>query len=269
MRKILGLAPLISVIAGCSTGREERSERSISAFSAVAEPLVTVTTIGVDTVSDSAWISQIKPEPDGGSVAFVFADPAKGATRALGIVQISGTQTSHLIWPDSVTSVWWSGPHELRFTAGTGQGIYAVVDAHAATLEALAITDSARTPPRPAPSADRAQAQALSRAQSFVDSIRVQPEGTPQRSALRYRADTVIVATGDTLAAAHVSAGTEGNSANPAWYVVHIESGAVQPIDSLVGSSAGLPRSAGSWDNSGRFYYAKERSIWRARVDAH
>lgn len=267
MRIIPGLIVLIS-IAACETGREEASERSISAFSAVAEPLLTVSAIGVDTVSDSAWISHIKPEPDGQSVAFIFADPAKGATRALGIVQASGTQTSHLIWPDSVMSVWWSGPHELRFTAGTGQGVYAVVNAHAAALEALAITDSARTLPGSTPSTDQARTEALTRVQSFIDSVRVQPEGTPQQSALRYRADTVIVAAGDTLAAAHVSAHAQGGSANPAWYLVHIKSGSVQPVDSLVGRSAGLPRSAGGWDAEGRFYYAKERSIWRARVNA-
>jgi hypothetical protein len=227
-----------------------------------------VTTIGVDTVSDSAWISHIKPEPDGASVAFIFADPAKGTTRALGIVQISGTQTSQLVWPDSVMSVWWGGPHELRFTAGTGQGVYAIIDAHAGALQALSISDSARTPPRPAPSGDQARIEALARVQSFVDSVRVQPEGTPQRSVLRYRADTVIVAVGDTLAAAHVSADTEGSPVNPAWYLVHIGSGSVEPLDSLVGRAAGLPPSAGGWDNSGTFYYAKERSIWRARVSA-
>lgn len=268
MRKPLALTALLLVSAGCNTGQDEATERSISTFNAVAEPLVTVSTIGVDTVSDSAWISHIKPEPDGESVAFIFADPAKGATRALGIAQVSGAQASHLVWPDSVASVWWSGPHELRFTAGTGQGVYAVVDAHAAALEALAITDSARTPPALPASRNQARTQALARVQSFIDSVRVQPEGTPQRSVLRYRADTVIVASGDTLAAAHVSANAGGGSVNPAWYLVHIASGLVQPVDSLVGGSAGLPRSAGGWDNGGRFYYAKERSIWRARVDA-
>lgn len=267
MRTTLALVALIPII-GCDTARQQTSEKSISTFNAVAEPLVTVSTIGVDTVSDSTWISHIKPEPDGESVAFIFADPTKGVTRALGIVQASTPQTSHLVWPDSVTSVWWSGPHELRFTAGTGQGVYAVVDAHAAALEALAITDSTRAARGPAAQADQARAQALARLQGFIDSLRVQPEGTPQRSTLRYRPDTVIVAVGDTLAAAHVSAETNGSSVNPAWYLVHIQSGRVQPVDSLVGRSLGLPRSAGAWDNIGRFYYAKERSIWRARVTA-
>jgi hypothetical protein len=268
MQKSSRLVALSLILAACDIGRDGSTDRSISAFSAVAEPVATVTTIGVDTVSDSAWISHIKPEPDGESIAFIFADPTKGTTRALGIIQISQAQTSQLVWPDSVMSVWWSGPHELRFTAGTGQGVYAVINAHAAALEALAITDSARTLRRPAPSGDQARTEAFARVQSFIDSVRVQPEGTPQRSALRYRADTVIVAVGDTLAAAHVSADTEGSSVNPAWYVVHIGSGSVQPLDSLIGRSAGLPPSAGGWDNSGTFYYAKERSIWRARVNA-
>jgi hypothetical protein len=268
MRKTLGLIALISSLSGCDPSQEAASRRSISTFSAVAEPLVTVTTIGADTMSDSAWISHIKPEPDGESVAFIFADPTKGATHALALARVAGTQTSHLVWPDSVTLVWWSGPHELRFTAGTGRGVYAIVDAHAAALEALAITDSARALPAPAPSTMQARTNALARLQSFIDSLRVQPEGTPQRSVLRYRADTIIVAAGDTLAAAHVAADADGGSVNPAWYVVHIESGSVQPIDSLVGRATGLPRSAGGWDNSGTFYYAKERSIWRARVTA-
>ena len=268
MRMSFALIALISIIPGCDTRQQEASERSISAFHAVVEPVVTVGTIGLDTVSDSAWISHIRPEPDGGSIAFIFADPAKGATRALGIVQASASQTSHLVWPDSVTSVWWSRPHELRFVAGTGQGVYVIVDAHAPALEALAITDSTSAAARPAAPASQARARALSRIQEFIDSVRVQPDGTPQRSALRYRADTVVIAAGDTLAAAHVSAETQGSSVNPAWYVVHIESGSVHPVDSLVGRSAGLPRSAGSWDSGGSFYYAKERSIWRARVSA-
>lgn len=268
MRTLSGLAALISIATGCNTGGEATGERSISTFSAVAEPLVTVSTVGVETVSDSASISDILPEPDGQSVAFIFADPAKGAARALGIVQISETRTSHLVWPDSVMSVWWSGPHELQFTAGTGQGVYAVIDAHAAALEALAITGSPRAAPRPPAATEQARTMALARVQSFIDSLRVQPEGTPQRSALRYRADTIIIAAGDTLAAAHVSANAEGSSVNPAWYLIHIESGSVRSVDSLVGRSVGLPRSAGGWDSRGTFYYAKERSIWRARATA-
>lgn len=268
MRKVLWLFARVLIIASCTADREETSERSISTFSSVAGPLVTVSAIGADTLSDSAWISHIKPEPDGGSIAFIFADPVKGITRALGIVQLSGTQTSQLVWPDSVVSVWWSGPHKLRFTAGTGQGVYAVVDAHAAALEALAMTDSAHPPPGPASSRGLARTAAMGRVQSFIDSVRVQPEGTPQRSTLQYRVDTVIVSAGDTLAAGHVSAAAEGGSVNPAWYIVHIRSGSVQSVDSLVGRSVGLPLSAGGWDNHGTFYYAKERSIWRARVNA-
>jgi hypothetical protein len=268
MQRVFWLLTLGLMSSGCSPREEEATEATISSFAAVAEPLVTVTTIGLDTLSDSAGIFHIRPEPDGQSVAFIFADPVKGATRALGIVQTSGTQTSHLVWPDSVASVWWSGPHELRFTAGTGQGVYAVVDAHAASLQALAITDSLRTPASAQSSGTQAHTDALTRVRSFIDSVRVQPEGTPQGSTLRYRADTVIVAAGDTLAAAHVSAESSGSSVNPAWYLVHIRSGSIQPIDSLVGRASGLPRAAGGWDNGGTFYYAKERSIWRARVNA-
>jgi hypothetical protein len=268
MRKTLVLTALIAFV-GCEAGRNEMRETSISAFHAVAEPLVTVSTIGVDTVSDSASISHVRPEPDGESVAFIFADPAKGITRALGIVQTSGPQVSQLVWPDSVMSVWWSGPHELRFTAGTGQGVYAVIDAHAAALQAMAITDSASgRRSSDASTTGAAPTEALTRVQRFIDSVRVQPDGTPQQSALRYAADTVIIAPGDTLAAAHVSAKANGSSVNPGWYLVHIRSNSVTAVDSLIGASSGLPRSGGGWDTKGGFYYAKERSIWRARVTA-
>jgi hypothetical protein len=146
--------------------------------------------------------------------------------------------------------------------------VYVIVDAHAATLQALVIKDSTSTPQRLATSAAEAQTRALARVQAFVDSVRVQPQGTPQRSTLRYRADTVMVATGDTLAATHVSATTDRRSVNPAWYLIHIKSGSVQPVDSLIGDATGLPPSAGGWDNNGRFYYAKELAIWRAQVNA-
>jgi hypothetical protein len=265
MPRILSLLAMSAITTGCVGTQDDAEQRVPSAFTAAASPIATVTLVGADTLGDSARIHHLAPEPDGRSIAFLFADPAKGITRGLGIVQASGGQAPQLGWPDSVTSVWWSGPHQLSFTAGTGQGVRLVVDAHAAQLEAMEVAGTL-SPPRLGTSATKPNTNGLSRAQTFIDSVRVQPEGTPQISTLRYRADSIIVAPSDTLAAVHVSASDiQGTKVNPAWYLVHLPSGHVQAIDSLIGRSSGLPASAGQWGADGAFYYAKERSLWRAR----
>ena len=267
MRLIPTAIAAASVTVGC-LGDESSTERSAaSRFTAVAEPIATITAVGADTLSDSARVLQLEPEPDGRSIAFVFADPAKGVSRALALAQITGTHSVQLVWPDSVLSVWWASPHQLSFTAGTGKGVRVVVDAHAAQLEALETSDAgSRRTASGRPELDDTSGDALARAQKFIDSLRVQPEGTPQRSALRYRADTVLLAPGDSLAAAHVSAiDARGSRSNPAWYVLHLPSGQVQPIDSLIGQSSDLAPTAGKWGPDGVFYYAKGRSISRVR----
>lgn len=275
MPRTLSLLAISAITAGCIGNPDDGKRLVPSALTAAADPIATVTVIGADTLGDSARIHYLAPEPDGKSIAFLFADPANGITQGLGIVQVSGGQLPQLGWPDSVTSVWWSGPHQLSFTAGTGRGVRLVVDAHAAQLEAMEVTDG-RNPPgsgtsvtKPGTNAlSRTQAgtNALSRAQAFIDSVRVQPEGMPQGSTLRYRADSIIVAPSDTLAAVHVSASDiQGTKVNPAWYLVHLPSGHVQAIDSLTGRSSGLSAAAGQWGADGAFYYAKERSLWRVR----
>ncbi len=264
MYRALLLASISGILSGC-VGQDRDARTAVaSQLATVTSPLAMIGVVGIDTLSDSAWIHRLQPEPDGGSVAFLFADPAKGISRGLGVVESTGTAGAQLAWPDSINAFWWSGPHQLSFTAGTGQGVRVVVDAHAAQLEALDVTGSQSRPPillQPGNS----NTAALSRAQAFIDSIRVQPGGTPQRSTLRYRADSVILAPGDTFAAVHVVANDDqGATANPTWYLAHLPSGHIQPIDSLTGRSTGLPSSAGQWGNNGAFYYAKERSIWRA-----
>jgi hypothetical protein len=254
------------LIAGSCTSDQAATNRPTSSvFTVEVSPIARITFIGADTLSDSARIHQLEPEPDGGSVAFLFADPAKGITQGLAIVQASGDQRAQVGWPDSVLSVWWSNPHQLSFTAGTGQGVRLVIDVHAAELKAAEVP-GAHITPRAGNRTRNAQlnANALSRAQVFIDSVRVQPAGTPQRSVLHYEADSALVGPGDTLAAVHVSAGDrEGSKVNPTWYLIHLPSGHVQPVDSLTGRSPGLPASAGQWAANGWFYYAKERSIWR------
>lgn len=266
-----GICAGLLITGSCIGDQDARNPRASSVFTVEVNPVATsITFIGADTLSDSARIYQVQPEPDGGSVAFLFADPAKGITQGLGIVQASGDQRAKVGWPDSVLSVWWSNPHQLSFTAGTGRGVRLVVDAHAAVLEAAEVP-SADITSRGGGRTGNAQlnVDALSQAQAFIDSVRVQPAGTPQRSVLRYEADSALVGPGDTLAAVHVSAGDqEGTKVNPAWYLVHLPSGQVQRVDSLTGRSPGLPASAGQWAANGSFYYAKERSIWRVEPRA-
>lgn len=271
MRRTLSLRTILASLAitsGCIADEDTAERRTSLTFTATSQPVATITRIGPDTLSDSARIYQLKPEPDGGSIAFLFTDPAKGITQGLGIVQTSGSQEAQLVWPDSVTSVWWSNPHQLSFTAGTGRGVYLVIDAHAAELKTAEVTQ-ATTSPTTQGKPDNQYETVKSRAQAFIDSVRVQPEGTPQRSALRYQADSILVAPSDTLAAVHVSASSSGGSdVNPGWYLLHLPSGHIRPVDSLTGRSLGLPASSGQWGANESFYYAKERTIWRAQPSA-
>ena len=268
MRSMLPFMGIVTVLTACTNASDDTKLVTAAGLTVMTGSLAVITVVGMDTLTDSASIHRLQPEPDGGSVAFTFADPAKGITSGLGLVNLSGTAAAHLAWPDSVTSFWWSGPHQLSFTAGTGHGVRVVVDAHAARLEAIEATDTRGGPSGVSVTNDR-NAAALSRARAFIDSVRVQPGGTPQESALRYRADSIIIAPGDTFAAVHVSAGNTGITANPAWYVTHLPSGHMQAVDSLTGTSSGLPASAGAWGADGAFYYAKEQSIWRAQPRTH
>lgn len=269
MPRVFSLLSISIITASCVGDRGNTEQSAPSAFTVTTDPISVIAAVGIDTLSDSTRIHHLEPEPDGRSIAFLFSDPAKGITQGLGVIQISGGQAPQLVWPDSVVSVWWSGPHQLSFTAGTGRGVRVVIDAHAAQLEALEVAGAERPHTLAQPPDTQPNAGALSRAQAFIDSIRVQPEGTPQGSALQYRADSILIAPGDTLAAVHVSASdVQGTRVNPAWYLTHLPSGHVQPVDSLIGRSSGLSASAGRWGADGSFYYAKERSIWRAQPNA-
>jgi hypothetical protein len=270
MRRAFLSLNVFLLLSGCANNQEDAKSPVASSFSALTSPISTISIVGMDTLSDSASIHRVLPEPDGSSVAFLFADATKGITRGLGLVQASGSSGAQLAWPDSVISFWWSGPHQLSFTAGTGQGVHVVVDAHASQLQALEVTGAPTNRSPPTVKMDSSTSAVLSRAQAFIDSIRVQPDGTPQRSTLRYEVDTISLAPSDTFAAVHVLArGIQGTKVNPAWYLVHLPSSHVQAIDSLTGQSPGLPSTAGEWGADGRFYYAKERSIWRAQPVAH
>ena len=269
MRRVLRLLVISAFILSCNSERNDQRSRVASTLIVEASPLASINVVGVDTLSDSASIRRLQPEPDGGSVAFLFADPAKGITNGLGLLAASGTQAAQLVWPDSVTSFWWSGPHQLSFTAGTGQGVRVVIDAHAAQLQALQVTGAQSDQSPVSSKRDTVATLALSRVRAFIDSIRVQPEGTPQGSTLRYQPDSVVAAASDSFAAVHVVANDPGGlKVNPAWYLTHLPSGHTQAIDSLIGRSTGLAATTGQWGADGAFYYAKERSIWRAHPKA-
>lgn len=268
MKDILWLLGTCVVALSCTSSEKGGNSSYTSAFSVVVEPFATVSLIGADTLSDSARILELYPEPDGGSVTFRFTDPVKHISSGLGIVQASGTRQAQLVWPDSVVSAWWGGPHELGFIAGTGTGVRVVVDVHATQLEAIEASEGrGRSNAGNPPTTERSTMLAVERAQAFIDSVRVQPEGIPQQSTtLHYKADTATLAPDTLVAAVHVSAHDHtGKRSNPSWYLVHIPSGHVRPVDSLTGSSPGLPASGGQWTRGRVFFYAKERSIWRAQ----
>ena len=252
-------------------GESDAIRQSASVMLDIAtQPVATVAVIDADTLSDSLRILAVSPEPDGGSVAFLFTDPTRQVTRGLALAQTSGAQKVRLVWPDSVSHMWWSKPHELSFTSGTGQGVRVVIDAHAAQLEAIQGSAAVRESADTSPARVNLIRRSLSRAQAFVDSVRVQPTGAPQRSTLRYSADTILIGPGDSLAAVHVMAvGPEGRQANPTWYVMYLPNGHIQPLDSLVGAPSGLTAEAGRWGADGAFYYVKDRSIWRTQLVVH
>ena len=268
MKDTLWLLGMCAVALGCMSGEKGTKSVRASAFSVSVEPFATVSLMGPDTLSDSARILELYPEPDGGSVTFRLTDPLKHISSGLGIVQATGSRQAQLVWPDSVVSAWWAGPHELGFIAGTGTGVRIIVDVHATQLQAIEASEGRGRPPgSKLPSTEHSAKLAIERTQAFIDSVRVQPEGIPQHSTiLQYRADTVTVAPDTLVAAVHVSARDRtGKRSNPSWYLLHIPSGHVEPVDSLTGSSPGLPTSGGQWTTAGVFYYAKERSIWRVQ----
>ena len=219
--------------------------------------------VGSDTLSDSARVLEIHPEQDGDALVVLFTDPARRVTAGLGIVdrKMAGPQ---LLWPDSVTSVWWTGPHTLAFTTSTGSGIRLVVDVHAAQLRVAdtSVADLIR------PVIDHAADSAMMRrAQAYTDSIRGQVAGAPQAAVLAYTVIRLVPSRDGRLAAFHTAARDAGGRlTNPAWYALDRESGTVVPIDQVTGPASELPDSAGQWSETGSFFYAKGRSLWEAEI---
>jgi hypothetical protein len=219
--------------------------------------------VGADTLSDSARIIRMIPERDGDGVIVMFADPARRISSGLGIIdrKMSNPQ---LLWPDSVTGAWWTGPHMLAFTTATGRGIRLVVDVHAASLKIADTSNTGFGAPASTPAAD---SSVIRRARAYIDSIHVQPAGSPQGSALVYSVTRMVPSPDGTLAAFHSAArGPGGVLTNPAWFVLDRTSGTVRPVDQITGPVTELAAEAGEWGENSSFFYAKGRAIWEAEI---
>ena len=261
---VLSVLVLLATIDACSDTRESRTPpASITALSTHATQRVSFQVVGADTLSDSARILQILPEDDGDGVIALFADPARRVSAGLSIID---KRMAHpqLLWPDSVTGVWWTGPHRLAFTTTTGHGIRLVVDVHAATLK-IADTADTRigTPPIPVV----VDSSIAKRARAYTDSVHLQPAGSPQGTALTYSVTRVVPSPDGSMAAFHSAArDSSGILTNPAWFVLDRSSGTVAPMDQITGLVAELPPGAGEWGGNTSFFYAKGRAIWEAEI---
>lgn len=236
---------------------------SVSGFAVTTGERGSMRIIGTDTLSDSAHIIAVAPEPDGDAIAFTFADAARGMSAGLGILE-RRRQLPQVLWPDSVGGAWWSGPHELTFVAATGtRWARIVVDVHAESLHTLDRDPSSIQRPQ----ASEPSPVVRARATAFIDSLHVQPIGQPQQSQLQYVVTTVLIAPRDSVGAFHVIArGAGGERVNPAWYAIDLRSGTVQSIDSIVGPAEIMPEGAAAWVNGERFIYAKGSTLHEASV---
>lgn len=260
---LLGLTLLLPACTGEAREEADTSTPAIS-LRAVTTQRNAFQIVGSDTLSDSARVLEIHPEQDGDALVAVFTDPGRRVSSGLAIVD-RRMATPQLLWPDSVTAIWWTGPHTLAFTTTTGAGVRLVVDVHAPELR---VADTiARSLPQPARDTvvDSAMAQ---RARTYTDSVRGQIGGVPQASALTYTVTRLVQSRDGRLAAFHTAArDASGILTNPAWYAMDRESGTVALIDQVTGPVAELPGSAGQWSESGSFFYAKGRAVWEAEID--
>lgn len=265
------ILPLLTVAFAAACGDDDAGkiqvDTEVASFFAEHDSIASIRTIGADTLSDSARVLRLIPEPDGRSMAVLFADPARGVSAGLALLEPERQRTL-LVWPDSVGAVWWSGEHRLAFESRTGTaGVHAIVDVHADSLEHLEAAHDT-TPPSAVPTSGDLDA-ARARATAYIDSIRGQPEGVPQQGQLRYMVTVVEPSPRDSVAAFYVAARGRGDDrVNPAWYLLHLPSGRIAPIDSVTGPASALPADAAAWTRDGGLLYAKGSAVHRARVAA-
>ncbi len=257
------LVVVASLLAACSREREPAAGASSGTVLRVhTTQRNSFQRVATDTISDSAQILEILPEQDGDALVALFTDPGR-VSNGLAIIDRK-MLVPQLLWPDSVTSVWWTGPHILAFTTSNGSGIRLVVDVHAAELRLADTTESAI--PRPAPTV-MSDSSMLQRARAYTDSLRGQVGGASQTSTLTYSVMRLVPSADGRLAAFHTAArDAAGTLTNPAWYALDRESGVITLIDQVTGSIKELPERAGQWSQGNSFFYAKGRALWEAEV---
>lgn len=262
-------AALVASVAlvACGKERAQPAATSQGAAALTVTERATLRVIGIDTLSDSARIVSISGEPDGDAIVFTFADPERGISAGLGLIDHAHA-SPRLLWPDSVTSVSWPAPHRLTFTANSGKGLHVALDIHAPTIQLDTVLPAGNAVPLPSDSSPRTLPAAVqARAAAYIDSIRTQPGGVPQGSALRYAPVTLLPSPDNRFAAAYVVAtGPSGEQTNPAWYLLQAVGMRMQPIDSITGSAASMSRKSASWLDGGAFVYAKGKIIYEARI---
>ena len=260
------LGGIVLTTAACADAddAEETRDHERPAFSISTERRANLAAIGSDTLSGSARFLSLLPEADGDAIVFTFSDSARGVTSGLGIID-RRLESPQLLWPDSVTRAWWIGPHSLAFATHTGSGVRVVVDVHAAELDVVTRgADSGTTSPERAP-ADTVEARA--RATTYIDSLRLQPGGRPERSQLQYQVISLLTAPDGQSGAFYVAASdSAGTRMNPAWYFLDYRSGQVLPIDEVTGPLDELPETAAAWSHDHRFVYVKGEQIHEAKV---
>ena len=221
----------------------------------------TLDRIGDDSLLRTVRITALFPEPDGEAIPALFADTARGVTAGLAIIDAQ-SDAPQLLWPDSVTRVWWSGDHALTFTTSTGRGAYVIVDVHDATVDSLAIDA-----PVPAPPTNTAEPASLGRAQRYIDSLHAQPGGRTGSGVLEYTVTRWIPDPTNTLAAFHATArDSTGQRVNPAWYIADTAAGVITQVDQVIGGEEEMPAAAAGWTDDLRFLYAKGPQVHEVRI---
>ena len=255
---------LLFIGVACQDAPRDRSSAPPTvALTAHATQRAAFEIVGADTLSDSSRITRLLPEPDGDGVIVQFADPARNVSAGLAIID---RKTAHpqLLWPDSVTAMWWTGSHMLAFTTTTGQGIRLVVDVHAARIE---IADTAATGFTRAPVTPTADPSVARRAAAYVDSLHLQAAGSTQSGTLVYSVIRVILSPDGTMAAFQSAARDPSNRlTNPSWFVLDRTSGTVASLDRITGAATELPAEAGEWSGNTSFLYAKGQAVWEAEI---
>ena len=252
---------MVLAIAACDTAPERQPTPESPAFAAPTRARSTLRMLANDTLSESARVLRLVPEPDGRTVAVVFADSIRGVSAGLALNEL-GVDRMQLLWPDSVTNVWWPSPHAVAFTTRTGRGVRAVVDVHAESLTVLERLADSISVPAVAPAED---SEVRARATTYVDSVFAQAEGRATRGELTYGVARLLPQPdGDLVAVYVIASAADGRRSNPSWYLLDRRTDQVTRIDAVVGPEAQLPADGGGWSEGGDFLYVKGLTIWSA-----